>query len=180
MARPPHSEPTSTPSWRAAASTEVPSGKRPRLPEGVKTIRASLLTVILPYPPTARLSATAHAALAPPARGTFGPGRARGRHFAVLANPVRAMRVMAHHHIGSQAGLHDLGVQRIGDRRSEPGTDRHGQERGVDAVAIGQAETDVGGPAGGLDLQLGTEPLQQLHDLAARQVNGADRHYQRV
>ena len=42
MPRPPQTESMSTPSWRAAVSTGVPTGKRPRLPEGVKTTRASV------------------------------------------------------------------------------------------------------------------------------------------
>ena len=41
IARPPQTESMSTPSARAACSTGVPSAKRPRLPEGVKTIRCA-------------------------------------------------------------------------------------------------------------------------------------------
>ena len=43
IARPPHTESMSTPSWRAAVRTGVPSAKRPRLPEGVKTTSASFI-----------------------------------------------------------------------------------------------------------------------------------------
>ncbi len=39
MARPPQTESMSTPSARAACNTGVPTAKRPRLPEGVKTMR---------------------------------------------------------------------------------------------------------------------------------------------
>src|SRR5215208_4721031 len=46
MARPPQTESMSTPSARAAVSTGVPSGNRPRLPDGVKTRRASGLSFI--------------------------------------------------------------------------------------------------------------------------------------
>src|SRR4051794_32014070 len=38
MPRPPQTESRSTPSLRAASSTVVPSGKRPRLPDGAKKI----------------------------------------------------------------------------------------------------------------------------------------------
>src|SRR5688572_6685044 len=38
----------STPSWRAACSTGVPTGKRPRRPDGMKTIKGSPLP--LPFP----------------------------------------------------------------------------------------------------------------------------------
>ncbi len=40
--RPPHTESMSTPSERAACSSGVPSGKRPRRPDGVKTTSASV------------------------------------------------------------------------------------------------------------------------------------------
>src|SRR5690606_28288991 len=40
MARPPHTESTSTPRLRAACRSGVPSGKWPRLPDGVKTTSA--------------------------------------------------------------------------------------------------------------------------------------------
>ena len=39
--RPPQTESMSTPRLRAACSSGVPSGKRPRLPDGVKTTSAS-------------------------------------------------------------------------------------------------------------------------------------------
>src|SRR5690606_34775222 len=45
MPRPPQTESRSTPSWRAAVSTGVPAGKRPRLPEGVKITSGSVGTV---------------------------------------------------------------------------------------------------------------------------------------
>jgi hypothetical protein len=41
MPRPPQTESMSTPSERAACSTGVPTGKRPRRPDGVKTTSGS-------------------------------------------------------------------------------------------------------------------------------------------
>ena len=41
MPRPPQTESRSTPSWRATASTVVPAGTRPRLPDGVKMTMGS-------------------------------------------------------------------------------------------------------------------------------------------
>ena len=43
-ARPPHTESMSTPSLRAACSSGVPSGNRPRRPDGVKTTRGRSVT----------------------------------------------------------------------------------------------------------------------------------------
>ena len=43
--RPPQTESTSTPSVRAACSSGVPTGNRPRFPEGVNTTRASVMLV---------------------------------------------------------------------------------------------------------------------------------------
>src|SRR5262245_24239967 len=45
MPRPPQTESISTPRLRAACRIGVPSGKRPRLPEGMKTTSASVLEV---------------------------------------------------------------------------------------------------------------------------------------
>ena len=45
--RPPQTESMSTPSERAACSSGVPSGKRPRLPEGVKTTNASVVVTVV-------------------------------------------------------------------------------------------------------------------------------------
>src|ERR1700756_4204845 len=94
MPRPPHTESTSTPSARAACRTGVPSGKRPRKPEGVKTMAAS--------------SAPAPPSLAPAAaRLGF---RARGRLLAELLEPAHAGGIMAHHGVGGHDGAQDLVV----------------------------------------------------------------------
>src|SRR5690606_6904386 len=55
MPRPPQTESRSTPSWRAAVSTGVPTAKRPRLPEGVKITSASS-AMASPFRPFADLS----------------------------------------------------------------------------------------------------------------------------
>src|SRR5216683_6428057 len=100
MPRPPQTESTSTPSARAACRTGVPSGNRPRKPEGVKTMAAS--------------SATASPCLAPAARGLG--FRARGRLLAELLEPAHAGGVMAHHRVGRHDRPQNLVVTWVGDR----------------------------------------------------------------
>ena len=76
MPRPPQTESMSTPSERAACSTMVPTGNRPRRPEGVKTTNGSF---VLMWPP--RLSLRV---LRCPPRGLISLGAAR-REIAVRA-----------------------------------------------------------------------------------------------
>ena len=71
-------------------------------------------------------------------------------------------------------------MQRVRDRRGHAGADRHRQERGVDAVALRQAEADVRRAAGGVDLELLAQAAHQVHHLRARLVDRADRHDQRI
>src|SRR5262245_27985225 len=150
MPRPPQTESTSTPSVRAAESSGVPAGKRPRLPEGMKTTSGSLAVM-------GRWSGAGGAApLAAAADGSA--FRARRLLLAEAGDPALAMRVVAHHHVGAEAGAHGLGVQRVRDRRGEARGDRHRQEGAVDAVAVRQAEADVRGAAGRVDLELVAQP----------------------
>src|SRR5262245_4061682 len=147
MPRPPQTESTSTPSVRAAERSGVPTGKRPRLPEGMKTTSGSLAVM-------GRRSGAGRAA---PLAAAAENGLALGARRLLLAealDPTLAVWVVAHHHVGAEAGAHGLGVQRIRDRRGEARGDRHRQEGAVDAVAVGQAEADVRGAAGRVDLQL--------------------------
>jgi len=87
---------------------------------------------------------------------------------------------MAHGDIGAQDRRHLLGMERIGDGRGHAGADEHGKEGGVEAVAVGQAEAEIGRTAGGVDLQFLPEPADQVEDAASRLVEGADRHDQRI
>ena len=48
------------------------------------------------------------------------------------------------------------------------------------AVAIGQAEAEIGGPAGGVHLQLLAQAPYQVKDAAAGLIEGAHRHDQRI
>src|SRR6516165_10299688 len=94
MPRPPQTESRSTPSVRAAASRLVPSANSPRLPEGVKTTRCALKLE--------RSSSRAPASLAPPA------ARARlslRRGLAIFADPLAAVGIVAHHHVGAKDRL---------------------------------------------------------------------------
>ena len=60
----------STPSWRAAVRTGVPSANRPRLPEGVKTTRASVMPrTLAPAAALVAVGAGAAAAAEPSAGG---------------------------------------------------------------------------------------------------------------
>src|SRR5437667_11356404 len=118
MPRPPQTESISTPRLRAACSSGVPIGNRPRRPEGMKTTSASVRP---------GCSGTAAAALAP------GPGTlvAFCRGLAELLNPARTVLVMAHGDIGPQDRGHFLRMKRVGDRRSHAGADEHGKKGGI-------------------------------------------------
>src|SRR6266853_2314988 len=165
-ARPPHTESTSTPRLRAACRSGVPSAKRPRLPEGVKTTSASLSLMTsasgIPWRSRGSLDAPAVPALAPAARCgrarvSRGRGCARGlqrRRLPEAADPARAIRVVAHHHIRRHARPDDLEVHRVHDRGSEAGADRHGEEGGRDALTRREPEAHVRGAAGGVHLEL--------------------------
>src|SRR5215472_14047883 len=110
MPRPPQTESTSTPSARAACSTGVPWGKRPRRPEGVKTMAAS--------------SATAPPSLTPAAGGlALGAGSARRRLLAELLEPAHAVGVVAHQGVGGHDCAEDFLVTRVGDRGGHAGAD---------------------------------------------------------
>ena len=87
---------------------------------------------------------------------------------------------MAHHHVRAHASANGIAVQRIGDRRGHPGGDGHRQERRVDAIAVRQPETHVGGAAGRIDLELIAQTTHETHHLHASLVDRADGHHQRV
>src|SRR5262245_9101019 len=165
MPRPPQTESTSTPSVRAAERSGVPAGKRPRLPEGMKTTSGSLAVM-------GRRSGAGRAAPLAAAADGLALG-ARRLLLAELRDPVFAVRVVAHHHVRAEAGTHGLGVQRVRDRRSEARGDRHGEEGAVDAVAVRQAEADVRGAAGRVDPELLAQAAHEPHHLPAGGVDGA-------
>ena len=148
-----------------------PSGKRPRLPEGVKTTRCSLHTERTFKP---RRDGDPRAG---PGRRPPRPRPAGSRYLRIHA---AAIRVVAHDDVGAEDRLDVLGVQRVHDRRGHAGADHHRQERGVEAAAVGQAEGEVRGAAGRVDLELVVQAAQQVDQLAARVVDGADRHDQRI
>ncbi|CAI2934180.1 protein of unknown function [Aminobacter niigataensis] len=95
-------------------------------------------------------------------------------------DPVGAVLVGAVEHIGAADRFHLLWAHRVHDRRGHAGADDHRNERGVDAMAVRQAERDVGQAAGGVDLELLTQAAEQRKDLAAGIAERADRHDQRV
>src|SRR5271165_2316729 len=112
----------STPRLRAACSSGVPTGKFPRLPEGVNTTSGS--RVAMRYALSlSRPSAVA--AFAPPARRFGGGARGRGgrcraragtgRRVAEAANPARAIGIMTQHDVRTHDGLDDFDVHGIGD-----------------------------------------------------------------
>ena len=145
---------------RAACSTGVPIAKRPRLPDGVKTTSA------VRQPRRRRPSRRPRA----PRRSLRSPAAAaRGS----LADPARAVGIVAHQHVGAHDAGHLLDVQRVGDGRGHAGADRHGQEGRVEAVPVGQAEADIGGAAGGVDLQLLAQAADQAGTPRARHCSSA-------
>ena len=95
-------------------------------------------------------------------------------------DPGHAVAVGAVQHVGAAHGFHLLRADRVHDRRGHAGADHHRDEAGVDAVAVRQAEGDVGQAAGGVDLELLAQAAQQREDLAAGVAQRADRHDQRI
>src|SRR6185295_5772170 len=168
IARPPQTESMSTPSDRAACSTGVPIGKRPRRPEGVNTISASSLSVI-------PLSAAAASFLALPAsridiiarsrRASIAGLRRRWGRFAELANPGEAVGIDAVQHIGAHDRVHVFIMQRIHDRARHPVRGGHRQEIAGKRPSLRHAEGDVARPAGGIDLELLPEAAYQPEHL---------------
>jgi hypothetical protein len=95
-------------------------------------------------------------------------------------DPVHAVGIGAVQHVGGADGFHFLRAAGVHDRRRHAGADHHRDEAGIDAVAVRQAEGDVGQAAGGVDLELVAQAAQQREDLLAGGAHGADRHDQRV
>ena len=139
--RPPQTESRSTPSDRAASSRFVPCANRPRLPEGVKTTSASApaLTTRAVPPRAAAIGGGLPPALASAATSAAGAGRL----LAEPGDPLLAVGVVAHHHVGRHHGGATSIVQRARDRRRHARRDRHRQERGVQRGPVRQAEADV-------------------------------------
>src|SRR5450755_4040241 len=167
--RPPQTESMSTPRLRAACSRGVPTGKFPRLPEGVNTTRGSRGAMRYALPRSS--GPAAMTTFAAPPRSLPGGCRcrcagagARGR-IAKASDPARAVGIVAQHDVCTHAGSDDLYVQRIGDRGSHAGAHSHRQERTVDAIPVRQPEADVRSAAGGIDLEFGAQPVHQAHDL---------------
>ena len=175
--RPPQTESMSTPSERAASRTVVPSGNRPRRPDGVKITSASAGSLIgrrlSPRPATRRRPAAA-APVDPAAL------LALGRGLAERPDPAAALRVVAHQHVGGHDRVPDALRDRVRDRRGQPARDRHRQERPVDPLAVRQPEADVRGAAGAVDLELVAQPAEDPEDLPAGRRHRPDRHEQRV
>src|SRR5579871_3905259 len=181
MPRPPHTESMSTPRLRAAWSKGVPMTKRPRRPEGMNTTSASGLPV-LAAGRSARASGRGAgsgtpAPAFPPAAGAF---LALGQRLAELLDPAHAVLVMAHGHVRAHDRRHLLGVERIGDGRGHAGADQHGEERSIEAMPVGKPEAEIGGAAGGVDLQLLTQAPDQMEHAAPGLVQRTHRHDQGV
>src|SRR5262245_60180954 len=83
----------------------------------------------------AAATAAAAAILAPTAAA--GRGLALGRGFAELADPGRAMGVMAHQDVATHDADHLFDVQRVGDGAGHARADRHGKEAGIEPVPVG-------------------------------------------
>ena len=90
------------------------------------------------------------------------------------------MRVISHHNVGTEYRLHHLGMQRIGNSRSQSSSDRHGKKCRIQTMPVGKPEANIGSTAGGINLQLFPQALDDVHHLATRGIDGANRHYQRV
>ena len=74
---------------------------------------------------------------------------------------------MSHQYICTHHCIHYFGVAGISDSRSHTVCDSHGQERTVNATAIGQAETDVRGAAGGVAFKLFANSTDDIEHLSA-------------
>ncbi len=178
MPRPPQTESTSTPSVRAAESSGVPTGKRPRLPEGVKTTSGSLTVM-------GRRSGgepATHAASGP-VRG----GRVRPRHRHPAAAPRGSARSSA-----SQCG--SWPIMTSAPRQAWMVSTCSGlviAEVRPEAIAMvrkallmpprfGRPKLTLEAPQVVLTLSSPLQPPHQAHHLHARLVDGADRHHQRI
>ena len=71
-------------------------------------------------------------------------------------------------------------MQRVGNSRSQSSSDRHGKKCRIQTMPIGKPEANIGSTAGGIYLQLFPQALDDVHHLATRGIDGANRHYQRV
>ena len=168
-ARPPHTESTSTPSVRAACSSGVPSAKRPRLPEGVKTTSASRLAHAGPEWPGGDDRPRAGRAPRPPGR----PRRRRRRRCSAGASRKRLIQraQSGSWPIMTSAPMQALTISTCSGfmiAEVSPGADRHAEEGRADALARRQPEAHVRGAAGGVDLELVLQAIEQAHHLHAR------------
>ena len=111
---------------------------------------------------------------------TTGTISAHTRRFAVLADPGDAVPVVSVQDICGHDCARDLGVKRIGDRRCEAVRYRHGEERTIDAVAIGQTEADVRGAACRVDSEFVPQPSKNMEYLSAGIAHGAYGHDERI
>ena len=73
---------------------------------------------------------------------------------AVYLDPCTAMRVVIGQEVGRADGVHFQCVHGVHDRGGHARRNRHGQERGIYTVAIGQAEADVRRATSGVHTQL--------------------------
>ena len=170
--RPPQTESMSTPRARAASSTVVPAGNRPRRPDGVKMTSGSASAVIVAGQPGARAAARAGSSAGrrprlPPARRGM-----RGSSGRILV--VAQQDVGGHDRVRTPSAIGFV----IADVR--PLAIAIARNGAVDPLAVRQAEADVARAAGRVDVELVAQPAEDPEDLAAGRRHGPDRHQQRV
>ena len=166
MPRPPHTESMSTPSVRPASSTVVPAGNAPRRPEGVKITSGSVRR----HGRRAELSRRPRRGGRLTRRGRRAGlrGLAPGRRVAVGEDPRGGVGVVAHQHVGGHDRRADLGSSGLVIAEVRPLLMAIGEERGVDPLAVRQAEAHVRRAAGGVDLELVAQPADAGGTPAAR------------
>ena len=165
--RPPQTESRSTPSLRAASSTDVPRGTRPRRPDGVKTTSASPLTSPR-RPPAAVASAAAPGLRAAPAPSPF-----RAIHAAQCGSfPIITSAALIAWSISPCNGLVIAEVR--------PEAIAIGRNAAFSAGAVRQPEADVRGAARRVHPELVLEPAEEPEHLAPGRAHRADRHHERV
>src|SRR5579884_3096843 len=182
--RPPQTESMSTPKARAASRTVVPTGKRPRRPEGVKTTKTSPPSGSPLRPPPSPVTpwvagTSARFRRAQEAATVHPPGSLDGR-LPVGSQPGGGVGVVAHEDVGGKDRLADLRPEGIGDRRRQSGPNGHGQEGGVDPLTVGEAKADVRSATGGVHLELFAKTADEAEDLLAGAGDGADGHDQGI
>ncbi len=178
MPRPPQTESTSTPSVRAAERSGVPTGKRPRLPEGVKTTSGSLRGHGSPLRRGTRYAR----GLRPRSRrprpaSPSAPGGGASRKRAIQRSQCGSWPIMtsAPRQAWTVSTCSGFVIAEV-----RPEAIAMVRKALLMPPRFGRPKLTLEAPQVVLTLSSLVQPPHEAHHLHARQVDGADRHHQRV